>query len=321
MLVVCIFASALGALIMCLLVLRAGFSPISGDPRRADHDVLITRLGHAVAGACFATTAILATVLVARTPAPRVVQTVDPRVSERLTALDRDRHALGEQITALDTTVQTLREQMAGVVGGVQTLRTRLDQTETRTANAETAAKKAETEAARGEAALKRLSDELAQASAKARQAAATRPIAARPATPPSADVVVPPTPRPPARRIEPVEQPQETALPAPPPDVVVPAAPAPAPIPTPAPHPAPTSPLTAVPPKPVASTPTKPSAHTATKSAPAAAASAPQDAPDTNLADKVRKDWDTIRRGFSNAGDEFSSAVRQFGRRFSGRD
>lgn len=111
MLVVCIFASALGALIMRLLVLRAGFTPIDADPARADQDVLITRLGHAAAGVCFATTAILATVLVARTPAPRVVASGDPKMSERLTALDRDRQALGEQVNALDATVKALHER------------------------------------------------------------------------------------------------------------------------------------------------------------------------------------------------------------------
>src|SRR5437867_13262955 len=102
MLVVCIFASALGALIMCLLVLRDGFSPISSDPTRADHDVLITRLGHAVAGACFATTAILATVLVARTPAAPPLR----QMTERLPALVRERQALGQQVGAPGESVQ-----------------------------------------------------------------------------------------------------------------------------------------------------------------------------------------------------------------------
>src|SRR5919206_357754 len=79
MLVVCVLASALGALIMCLLVLRSGFS--------LDQDFLITRLGHAMAGVCFATTAILCAVLIA-TPAresivPPPASTPSPAPSRR----------------------------------------------------------------------------------------------------------------------------------------------------------------------------------------------------------------------------------------------
>ena len=128
MLVVCIFASALGAVIMCLLVLRDGFSPISGDPARADQDVLVARLGHAAAGACFATTAILATILVARAPARPIVAATDPKVNERITALDRERQVLGEQVAGLGASVQALREQMSAAGGGVETMRARLDQ-------------------------------------------------------------------------------------------------------------------------------------------------------------------------------------------------
>ena len=318
MLVVCIFASAVGALIMCLLVLRDGFAPISRDPARADQDVLITRLGHAAAGACFATTAILATVLVARTPAPRPVPTIDPKVAERLSALDHQRQALGEQVNALDATVQVLREQMAGVVGGVQTLRSRLDQTDTRAASAASAATRAEAAVAKSEVTLKRLSDELAQSAAKVRQI--SRPVTGRPAGAPPTEIVVPATPRPPVRRTEPADPAQESASLSTP-ETVVPAAPAPT---TPAPPAAvptpPPAPAAAGPPKPVATAAPKAPAHTMVKS-PAAAASAPHDSTETNVADKVRKDWDVIRRGFANAGDDFTAAMRQFGRRLTGRD
>src|SRR2546428_3474903 len=95
MLVACILASALGALVMCLLVLRYGFTPVSDtDRERADHQLLVTRLGHATAGVCFLTTAILATVVLVTTP-PQPVHTVvaepDPRMTERLAALERER--------------------------------------------------------------------------------------------------------------------------------------------------------------------------------------------------------------------------------------
>jgi hypothetical protein len=301
MLVVCIFASALGALIMCLLVLRDGFSPISHDPARADRDVLVTRLGHAVAGACFATTAILATVLVARTPAVRVVTAApDQRVTERLTVLDRERQALGEQVTALGASVQAMREQVGTVGGGVESMRARLDQTESRVAKAE--------------AGLQRLSDEVAQAIARARQV--ERPVAARPAAP-AREVVVPPPARTPVRRIPAdVEKSAESASPAPP-EAASPAQVTHAPSVAPAP-PAPPKPAAVAAPAPPA--PKAPPAATATapapKAPPAAAATAPRDLPPTKLTDKMRNDWEIIRRGFATAGDEISSAVRKLGRR-----
>ena len=51
-------------------------------------------------------------------------------------------------------------------------------------------------------------------------------------------------------------------------------------------------------------------------KPAPSAAASAPpQDLRERTLTDKMRKDWDTIRKGFSTAGDDIANALRRFGR------
>jgi hypothetical protein len=307
MLVVCVFASALGGLIICLLVLRDAFSPTSAVSSRTEHDVQITKVGYAIAGACFVMTALLATILVARTPLRPVAATSDARVTERLTALDRERAALAEQISALGATVQTLREQVGTVDGGVQGMRTRLDQTESRVARAESGLTTAE-------AALKRLGDEMTQANARARQierSAATKPIVVGPR-----EIVVPaapaapPTPQP-QRRTE-LERPHESAPPSSP-SAAVASTPAPAPV-TQAASPPPAASLA---PKPA---PAPKQAATA-KPAPSAAASAPQDAPPTNLTDKVRNDWNVIRRGFSSAGDDFSAAMRELGRRATGRD
>jgi len=112
------------------------------DPARADRDLLVTRLGHAAAGVCFATIAIPATVLVARTPVQRVVSAPDPRVTERLATLDRERQALGEQVGTLDAAVQALRDQIGAVGGNVQGVRARLDQTEGRVADVEAGLKR-----------------------------------------------------------------------------------------------------------------------------------------------------------------------------------
>jgi hypothetical protein len=50
-------------------------------------------------------------------------------------------------------------------------------------------------------------------------------------------------------------------------------------------------------------------------KPAPAPKPAEPQSLAAPNLGDKVRTDWDKIRRGFSTAGDEIMSAIRGFGR------
>ena len=284
MLVVCIFASALGALVMCLLVLRDGFSPISADPARADHDVLITRLGHAVAGACFATTAVLATVLVARNPAPVPVH----QMTERIGALERERRALGEQVSGLATSMHGLQERVDAANGDLQSMRLRLDQAESRFVKAENGLAKTEAGLSKVEAGLKRLSEEVAQANARARQQV-ERPVAVKPTAAPPRENVVPA--RPPQRRAD-AERPHVSAS----------QATAEAVSPPPATAPAPAAKAAAV-------------AASAHKPATSAAASAPQDPRDQSGTDKVRKDWATIRKGFSTAGDEISNALRRFGR------
>jgi hypothetical protein len=65
-LIACVVASGIGALIMCLLVLAYGFNPAEEPRLDGGRRWLITRVGHAAAGACFAITAILALVVLAR---------------------------------------------------------------------------------------------------------------------------------------------------------------------------------------------------------------------------------------------------------------
>src|SRR5215470_14403020 len=70
-LVTAIVLSTLGAVVICLLTVLYGFTPESGtSSRRAPHRTLVTRVGHAVAAACFAGTAILLAVVVARPARP-----------------------------------------------------------------------------------------------------------------------------------------------------------------------------------------------------------------------------------------------------------
>src|SRR5689334_428718 len=98
-LVVSIAASAVGALVMCLLVARYGLVSASEEDR--GRALLITRFGHALAGVCFAATGILAIVaLISPTREPRsapptVVKVEPDRVAEaRLQALAADVKAL-----------------------------------------------------------------------------------------------------------------------------------------------------------------------------------------------------------------------------------
>ena len=62
-----IVLSALGAVIVCLLIVAYGFTP-SGEetPLRATRRLFVTRMGHAAAAACFAGTAILLAVVLAQ---------------------------------------------------------------------------------------------------------------------------------------------------------------------------------------------------------------------------------------------------------------
>src|SRR5687768_383499 len=89
-----IFISATGALVMCLLVFKYGFAPSPDElPSVSMRRVFITRLGHAVAGTCFAATAILAAVTLAdlagvAASAPAVLAADERRaIHSRLTAL------------------------------------------------------------------------------------------------------------------------------------------------------------------------------------------------------------------------------------------
>jgi hypothetical protein len=88
-LIACVVASAVGALVMCLLVLAYGFNPAEGPSLDGGRRWLITRVGHAAAGACFAITAILALVVLARSSSvPPTVASPDPSAEALQARLD-----------------------------------------------------------------------------------------------------------------------------------------------------------------------------------------------------------------------------------------
>jgi hypothetical protein len=86
-LTIAVVLSALGAVVLCVLVVLYGFS-VSEEvsPERATRRLFLIRLGHALAAGCFSATAILiATVLVQRAPGPGSV--VTPASDSRVPAL------------------------------------------------------------------------------------------------------------------------------------------------------------------------------------------------------------------------------------------
>jgi hypothetical protein len=306
-LVVSIVASALGALVMCLLVARYGLTPAAHEgTAAAARRLILTRFGHAFAGVCFVATGILGLVAVTvqtrRVPAPppEVVVQPDPAAEARVRELASE----------------------------IKALAARLDQTAARVTAVDGTAR--------------RLGDDVASLGQRARQmerALATLPRRPEPPGPPA--VKAPREEPVPATRREVAEEP--VRLPERP---VV--APAPSDSPMVAPVPVPRAPQgqpRVVPPAPrvlepaaaprlVPPGPGPPSPGTTRTTAPAstapplpagrATAEAPAARPDgaaaagrrEELADKLREDWQTIREGFSAAGDDFKAAVRDLGRK-----
>jgi hypothetical protein len=90
--------SALGAVVLCVLVALYGFTPSSEDaPEGATRRLLVTRVGHAVAAACFTATAILIAIVLAR-PAPAPVPAAAP-----LTVPDARVPEIGERVAGQET--------------------------------------------------------------------------------------------------------------------------------------------------------------------------------------------------------------------------
>ena len=116
-----IFTSAAGALVMCLLVFKYGFAPSPDEPPSVSvRRVAITRLGHAVAGTCFAVTAILAAVTLAdlasaAASAPAVLAEDDRRATKsRLTALSSRLAAAESRLQRADERARKIEARSVG---------------------------------------------------------------------------------------------------------------------------------------------------------------------------------------------------------------
>jgi hypothetical protein len=284
-LVVSIAASAVGALVMCLLVARYGLVSSSEEDR--GRALLVTRFGHALAGVCFAATGILAVVaLISPTREPRAAPTT-------VVKLEPDR-AAEARLQALATDVKALAE--------------RIDQAEARMTMTDTAAR--------------RLGDEVGSIDARARQLERTvaalprRAIVSEPAPKETK-----PAPVPPPAASTPATTPAAAEVPV----ATPPPSPGPIPEPVVAPRPRASEPVVhRAPPPPArvaepAASPRvpAPSGRTTVEAPPrAAGGAAAAKADDQNLTDKVRDDWKTIRGGFATAGDDLKAAVRDLGKK-----
>jgi hypothetical protein len=117
-----IIASALGAFVLCLLVIRYGFTPADDEPLPVRHRrFFVTRLGHAAGAVCFAITASLGGValsLASRTPAPVAPVARAPAVDigpleAGQTRLAHDLRSLDERIERAEAALAELRTASA----------------------------------------------------------------------------------------------------------------------------------------------------------------------------------------------------------------
>ena len=272
--------SALGAVALCGLVVLYGFTPAGEEPPgQTARRLLITRVGHALAAACFTSTAILiATVLVrpapASTPAP---------------------------VTVPDARVPALGAQVAGQ-------ETRLTETEVRLQALEDAMRRRAPEVP--PAVAPRVP--LQPPAPPPRTSAVVKPLALRPAETkveppaPAAAVVA-------SRVVEPAAHGTSPASPSPgtptPPTTWVPSSPPPPVITSSAPTPSSAQVPPSSPPVAAAPLPAPPEAVT----------SPPRPAPRSgfDLRSKLREDWREIRRGLDSTGDDFRRAIDSVKRNF----
>ncbi len=115
-----IFTSAAGALVMCLLVFKYGFQPSPDElPSASVRRLFITRLGHALAGTCFATAAILAAVTLAdlaRVAPP----TAAALAADERRAAEARLGALTSRVSAAESGLQNADERVRKVEAGLR---------------------------------------------------------------------------------------------------------------------------------------------------------------------------------------------------------
>ncbi|HXG03263.1 MAG TPA: hypothetical protein VNO23_07640 [Candidatus Binatia bacterium] len=107
-----IVASALGGLVLCLVIIRYGFpAPEDEAPDEAQRRIFLTRLGHAVAAFCFAVTALLtAAALGARGSGGAAADTDVGRLTTEIRALDERVAAVEQAVVRVSHSLDALLE-------------------------------------------------------------------------------------------------------------------------------------------------------------------------------------------------------------------
>jgi hypothetical protein len=116
-----IVASLVGALVLCFLIFRYGFAPSEDETTiEATRRQVVTRVGHALAGVCFAIAAILAVVTLS----------VSLPASQAPAPADAVPAALQDQLTALGMRVSGLESLLGEINTSVEKVLLRLDRLE-----------------------------------------------------------------------------------------------------------------------------------------------------------------------------------------------
>jgi hypothetical protein len=317
-LVVSIVASALGALVMCLLVARYGLPPAKDEDTR--RGLFVTRFGHALAGVCFAATGILSLVALAATrespPASQTVVKVEPdRAAEaRLQALAVEVKAIAtrlEQAEARVTAVDGAARRLGDEVGSINARANELERTAAARANELERTIAARTkELERTIAALPRRAI-VAEPPAKETKAA---PAPSRTPERPAAPALDPLSPPPPASPLPHTPEPAMGPRTQTPEHATAPRARPPEPVAHRAPPTAARTPQAAA-----SSRAASPSGRATIEAPPRGGGdggAAMAKSNEGQLGDRLREDWKTIRGGLATAGDEIKEAVRDLRRR-----
>lgn len=164
-----VLASA-GAFLMCLLVIRYGFTPLEEDPEDAGRRLFLTRLGHAAAAVCFAGAALLAAAAVSArgAPAPVAARGADADT------LDEVQARLGEQAREIARLTEALHRRQLDVEGRLAAA----ESAPSRTERVLPAAERPLAERARPAAERSEATVESRRRPAEARTPTATRPLA-----------------------------------------------------------------------------------------------------------------------------------------------
>jgi hypothetical protein len=122
-----VLASVLGALIMCALVWKYGFPSSAED--FTERRLLITRVGHAIAGACFATTGVLAIVALSSGARATPVATAT-RTDERDASPTVEIHRESEAAEALALRLAEMESRVTRIDDEVRRSAGRVDEIE-----------------------------------------------------------------------------------------------------------------------------------------------------------------------------------------------